>query len=296
MPAELRQKIVVLKADVSAHARKAQYRDLTCAPPMCVADVFNGKPARAPRSPLCAFGLSRLELKMLFGDEGHADWWGAEFELGRAPLNSEFYAAWRAFCESFAPIVQGIAPARRLSVKSRAAEFRGSPPAVSGDAYAMASKTVAPLVDLGVDAQELGELRRAYADGISPSVVKVIAGRDELVGREGTLDPLGVVGGMVFATVTRASYGARFRWFQALDWWRVSCMPRGLFPGAQGDKSALKSRPGFDDVVNRDGFDDQYGHIPAQPDDKSRVWGANSFVVPPMFEGFLQPEVAQQCG
>ena len=31
----------------------------------------------------------------------------------------------------------------------------------------------------------------------------------------------------------------------------------------------------------------QYGHLPAQPDDKSRVWGVNSFAALPIFGGEL---------
>ena len=101
---------------------------------------------------------------------------------------------------------------------------------------------------------------------------------------------------MVFETVTRASYGARLKWFQALGWWRVSRMLRGLRPRAQEDRSALKGRPGFDDIGNKDVFGDQYGHMPAEPGDESHVWGVNSFAVSPMFEGALQPAVARQCG
>ena len=87
----------MLKADVSAHARQVQYRELTCAPPKCVVDVSDGKLVRDPRFPLRAPGLPRPELKVLFGDGGHADWRGAEFELGRAPFDSKFCAVWRAF-------------------------------------------------------------------------------------------------------------------------------------------------------------------------------------------------------
>ena len=62
-------------------------------------------------------------------------------------------------------------------------------------------------------------------------------------------------------------------------------MLRGLFPRSQEDKSALKSRPGFDYIVKKDGFDDQYGHIPVQPDDNPREWGSNSFSILPSFGG-----------
>ena len=42
-------------------------------------------------------------------------------------------------------------------------------------------------------------------------------------------------------------------------------------------------------------FDDQFGRLPAQPDDKSRVWGANSLVRLPAFGGEVRVELAQQC-
>ena len=90
--AESQQKVVMLRADVSAHARKVQYRELTCARPKCVVDALNGKPVRAPQLPLCALGLPRPELEVLFGNESHADWWGAGFDFGRAPFGSKFCA------------------------------------------------------------------------------------------------------------------------------------------------------------------------------------------------------------
>ena len=207
----------MLKADVSAHARKVQYRELTCVPPECVVDVSTSEPARVPQFAPYAFGLSCPALKVLFGGEGHADWWDTVFELGRAP---------------FAPIGRGYAPVCHLLIKNRAAEFRGSSPAVSADVSARAFATAASFVNLGANAQELGELIRAYAGGIPPSVVTVIAERDDLVGQEGALEPLGVIAGMVFATVTRVSYGARLKWLQALGSWRVSRMLRGMCPRA----------------------------------------------------------------
>ena len=203
-PGKPQQKFVMLNADASVHARKLQYRDRACPPPTFVAEVFDGRPARVPRCPLREIGLPRPELKVLFGDESHADWWGAEFELGRAPSDSKFRAAWRGFFESFASIERGFAPAYRLLIKNRAADSRGSRPAVSADASAMAFRTVAPPVELGVTAQEMGGLLRAFVGSIPLSAVHVIAERDELVGQEGTLGPLGVIAGMVFATVARA--------------------------------------------------------------------------------------------
>ena len=208
--------MVELEADASAHSRKVRYRGLACAPPKCVVDVSNGKLVRVPRFPMRALGLPRPDFQVLFGDECRADWWGAEFELVRAPLDLKFCFIRRAFFESFAPIERGLAPAYRLFLRNRAAKLSGSSPAVPGGASAMAVKTVAAFVNLGVNAQQLGGLLRAYVDGLPPPVVKVIAERDALVGREGTLEPLGAIAGMVLATVTRASYGARLKWFRAL--------------------------------------------------------------------------------
>ena len=117
-----------------------------------------------------------------------------------------------------------------MLIRNRAAELRGSPPAAFGDASAMAFATLASFVDLGANAQELGELPRASVDDIPPSAAAAaIAERDE-----GTLEPLGVIAGMVFAAITRASYGARLKWFQALGWWRVSRILRDMFPCAHG--------------------------------------------------------------
>ena len=73
-------------------------------------------------------------------------------------------------------------------------------------------------------------------------------------------------------------------------------MLRGLAPCSQGDKSAQEARPGFEDVVNNGGFGGQYGHLPAQPDGKSRVWGVSSYAGLPTFEGEFREKVAQQYG
>ena len=54
-----------------------------------------------------------------------------------------------------------------------------------------------------------------------------------------------------------------------------------------------KVRP---DDEQRVRFDEQFGQLPAQPDDMSRVSGVNSFAALPMFEGDFREEVAQQCG
>ena len=74
-------------------------------------------------------------------------------------------------------------------------------------------------------------------------------------------------------------------------------MLRGLPPASSADKKGPPgARRGFDKIVEVEAFDEQYGMLPAQPDDKSRVWGVNSFAVLPMFGGQFSENVAQQCG
>ena len=84
------------------------------------------------------------------------------------------------------------------------------------------------------------------------------------MGPAGTLEPLGVFAGMLLAMVTRATYSARLKGRQSLDWRRVSRMSRGLVPRSQEEKSTQRARPGFEGGVNKDGFDEQYGHLPGQ--------------------------------
>ena len=102
---------------------------------------------------------------------------------------------------------------------------------------------------------ELESLLRAYVDDVPESVVSIIGQRGELVGPAGRLEPIGITAGMVFATGSYASFGARLRRFQSLDWWRVSCMPSVLAPSSMEAKSPLKGRIGFDDLVGRDAFE-----------------------------------------
>ena len=77
----------------------------------------------------------------------------------------------------------------------------------------------------------------------------------------------------------------------------MSRMLCGLIPASSADrKGPLDARRGFDKIVEAKAFDEQYGMLPVQPDDKSRVWGANSFAVSPMFGGQFSEKVAQQRG
>ena len=56
---------------------------------------------------------------------------------------------------------------------------------------AAACQTVTSVVKLGVNPAKLGELLRAYVDTIPESVIRLIGAREDLVGSEGRLKPLG---------------------------------------------------------------------------------------------------------
>ena len=97
--------------------------------------------------------------------------------------------------------------------------------------------------------------------------------------------------------VTHASYGARLKWFQFLGWWNASRRLRGLAPNAQGEKTyPMDTRRGLEKIGGRDTFERLHGLLPAQPGDKSRVWGVNSLAASSMFGGTSREDVAQQCG
>ena len=149
---------------------------------------------------------------------------------------------------------------------------------------------------LGLTPVELGELLHAYVDTIPESVIRVSSAREDLVGTWGGLPPLGVVAGMVFAMLTRASYSARLSWFQPLGWQRVSRMLCHLRPTPPENKSPGDTVPGFEKVIDPVAIGAQYGMMPVQPDDKSRFWGANSFAQLPAFGGKVRRGVAQRPG
>ena len=161
----------------------------------------------------------------------------------------------------------------------------------------MGCDAVSPILKLGASVTGLGDLLRSYVDSVPQSAAAVvIASRSELVGPAGTREPLGVIAGMVFAMVTRASFPVHLKWFQSLDWRRAPRMLRALAPCSQEDKSLHRPRPGFDDLAQRESFGEQYGRLLVQPDDKSRVWGGNSSAALLMFECGYRMHVAADFG
>ena len=80
---------------------------------------------RPPPYPHCGLGLSREQAQKIREPRGTETWWGAEFQMGRAPFDSKYCAVWRAMFESFAPAERALSPAYRLLLRSRGARLRG---------------------------------------------------------------------------------------------------------------------------------------------------------------------------
>ena len=73
------------------------------APPARAQDRCRCKKATVPRFPICYPGFGRAEVNELHGRDGAGDWWGQEFEMGRAPFDSKYSTVWHAFFESCVP-------------------------------------------------------------------------------------------------------------------------------------------------------------------------------------------------
>ena len=256
---------------------------------------LNGKNPQVPVYPLGDLGLSRDEVDKLRGRPGTADWRDKEIQLGRAPFDSKYCPVWNALFESFAPVERALAPVYKFLIRCRGPN-KGSVPG-SKAVYQMAFDAVSQTIALRVSPVGLEHVLRDYVEDVAPPVVLTITGRDEPVGESGQLKPYEAIAGMVFAIVTRASYGARLNWFQSLGWRKVSCALRGLVPNAQEDnKFPMDTRRGFRKIAEPKAFDSLHGLLPAQPDDTSRVWGVNSFAALPIFGGASHEDVAQHRG
>ena len=113
-------------SDSPGRARNAQSLEPMWPPPQRAPGRLGGKAAVAPLYLLRALGLERAELTALYGDSGQSYWWGASFEMGRAPFDSKFCAVWRALFEYLPPIERSLAPVYRRLIRLRAAALQGS--------------------------------------------------------------------------------------------------------------------------------------------------------------------------
>ena len=81
---------LVLRKSASRGANKSASSAELRAPLTCAQDHFRGKKVAAPKFPICDLGLSREEAVKLHGPDGAGDWWGQEFQIGRAPFDAKY--------------------------------------------------------------------------------------------------------------------------------------------------------------------------------------------------------------
>ena len=128
-----------------------------------------------PNLRLRSSGLRQDQLKALCGADDQWSWWGAPFELGRAPLDSKYSAAWHASLGVFAPIERRLAPAPRHMLRARFDAAQGGEDSGRNEEIrSMAPEAVWSFTSLRVSSDEPGKLLRAYVRDIQVSVVRAI--------------------------------------------------------------------------------------------------------------------------
>ena len=211
--------------------------------PNCITSRLAGGDASAPPYLLCVLGLAPGVVAQVHEKSDTAAWRDEFFQTGRAPFDSKHCAVWRALFESFAPVERSLGPVYRLLLRSRGAGARGNPAPDSQAVYKLALDSASLTIDLGVTPLDLERVLHAYADDIPESTVTSLFGRNDLVGEDGQLQPLGVASGMVFAMVAPASYGARLTWFRSLDWPKASYTLQGFLPRASEGERSVERAP-----------------------------------------------------
>ena len=208
-PGEVCQDVALLQSALSPRGRERGWAKASCPPPPSAPLRLAGGLEPTPKFPLCALGIPQYTLRDLYGSFDASSSWDELFEMGRAPYAPKYSAVWDALFESLAPLERALAPLYRHLLRARRDLLMGrGDPNRAEEVRAEARQKVTSVVELGVTPAEFGELLCAYSDAIPVSGIRVTGAREVLVGSEGGLQPLGVVAGMVFAMLTRASYSA----------------------------------------------------------------------------------------
>ena len=202
--------------------------------------------------------------------------------------------------DTFLPIERALGPVCRLLLRACARKLAVIPAAEENpDTAGVAFETALRGIPLPVSAEEVGRLLRAYVEEVPVSVIGVICARSELSDKPGpsTSEPYGVASGMVFAAVTRASYSARLQRFSVPRLELRVATVAGFFPPAPSARLFNEqSPPELEAAAAEEPFDFRRGDVPAQPDDRFRVWGVNSFARVPAFGGQVSEAALQQPG
>ena len=98
-PMDVSQVAVVLRSDMSPHARRGATTEVCHSPPPCVRDFFRGADVLVPPYPLCDLGLRLDQSNALRNKSDPAPWWIAPFQMGRMPFDTKYCAARRSFSE-----------------------------------------------------------------------------------------------------------------------------------------------------------------------------------------------------
>ena len=167
---------------------------------------------RLPGIPPCAMGLPPGCVALVPKEVEPVPCWEVEFEIGRRRYDAQHSAARHALLEMFVPIGRSWDPAYHLALRERASALRTAPAAENGpEPTRVALESASQVIPLPVPAEEVDSSPRALAAGIPDVVTRAIDVCPASLGYASTkvTGPLGVLAGMTFAAVTRASYTAR---------------------------------------------------------------------------------------
>ena len=104
-----------------------------------------------------------------------------------------------------APLERGLPPVYRHLLSARLAVLMGrGGPRRAEDVKSVAYQTATSAFAVGATPVEIGGLLHVYVATSPQYVIRAAGAREDLVGPEGGLQPLGAAAGMVFAMLTRA--------------------------------------------------------------------------------------------
>ena len=195
-------------------------------PPSFVRQISStGAPsAGAPCFPLFTLGLSASELQRVLPFVNRAQWRGRPLQLGRRPFDTAASPVRRAFFEPFLAARHFLGPIFRPLVRIRGAASGAleSPPEIWGDIRTSVA-TARRAMPGWLSAPESKSALSEYAKGLPDSGAHSSRSAPSWIADEGpdVLGLLGVLPGMVFLSVARASSRARPGCLEPQDWERV---------------------------------------------------------------------------
>ena len=137
---------------------------------------------------------------------------GQPFRLGRRPVDTFAPSSRRACFEPTVPLARILGPVFRQLLRNRGSAL-GAPSsgARSEEARGLSLASAVRAIPEGPDAAGLGSVLCEYANDLPGQVVSALRRTPESVAKGGRviLEPPGLLSGIVFAAVARASRGGR---------------------------------------------------------------------------------------